>query len=81
MSNFRLKNSKFKHLIDDIIINFLSYFASIEDIRKLIKKKKRGYKKKKCNPILDLSKFTFNKNILSEVVILVYNTTSQQVCC
>ena len=69
MSNFRLKNLKFKHLIDDIIINFLSYFASIEDIRK------------KCNPILDLSKFTFNKNILSEVVTLIYNTISLQVCC
>ena len=29
---------------------------------------------KKKYPIVDLSKFTFNKNILSEVVTLVYKT-------
>ena len=36
-------------------------FASIKDIRR------------KCNSVVDLSKFTFNKKILSEVVTLGYN--------
>ena len=49
------KNSKFKHLVDDtyiyIAINLWSYwnFVSIEDI------------KRKCNIMMDLSKFTSNK--------------------
>ena len=55
-------------MIDDIAIDFLSSgnFANIEDIRK-----------KKCNSTVDLSKFTSNKKILCEVVVLVYN----QICC
>ena len=50
-------------MIDDIAIDywFSENFASIENI------------KRKCNPIVDLSKFTFNKNILSEMVVLIYN--------
>ena len=58
------KNSKFKHLIDDITINiwFYWYFVNIEDIRR------------KRDPIVDLSKFTFNKKkILSRVATLMYN--------
>ena len=49
--NFRLQNSKFKHLIDDLAIEiwFSWSFASMEDIRR------------KRNPIVDSSKFTFNK--------------------
>ena len=30
-------------------------------------------KKKRYNPIVDLSKFTFNKKTLSKVVVLNYN--------
>ena len=29
--------------------------------------------RKKCNPTVDLSKFTFNKKILSNIVDLNYN--------
>ena len=49
------KSLKFKFLIDDIVIDFLfsEYFASIEHIRR------------KYNPIVNLSKFTSNKKILS----------------
>ena len=56
------KKSKFKHLIDDITIKILFSwnFASMKDIRK-----------KKCNPMVDLSKFISNKKILSVVVVLV----------
>ena len=57
---------------NSIAIYFLFYwnFTSMEDIRR------------KCNPIVDLSKFTSNKKyiyiyILSGFVGLVYN----QVCC
>ena len=51
MYNYRLKNLKFKHLIDDITINFLFLrnFASMDDMRS------------KYNLIVDLSKFRFNK--------------------
>ena len=54
------KNLKFKYLIDKIVINtwFSGNFVIIDDI------------KKKCNPIVDLSKFISNKKILSEVVDL-----------
>ena len=50
-------------MIDDIAIDhwFSENFARIENI------------KRKCNPMVDLSKFTFNKNILSEMVVLIYN--------
>ena len=34
-----------------------------------------GYKKKKCNTIVNLAKFTPNKKILSGVETLVYKTT------
>jgi len=54
---------KFKHLIDNITINFLfsGNFASMENIRR------------KCNSMVDLSKVTLNKNILSGVIALSYN--------
>ena len=50
-------------MIDDIVINFLSseIFARIVDIER------------KCNPLVDLLKFTFNNNILSEIVAINYN--------
>ena len=50
-------------MIDDIAIDlwYSENFASIEDIWK------------KCNPIVNLSKFIFNKKILSKVVALGYN--------
>ena len=45
------KNLKFKHLIDDIVINLWPFwnFASMKDIRR------------KCNPIVGLLKFTSNE--------------------
>ena len=57
------RNLQFKQFIDNITINlkFSRNFASIENIRK------------KCNPMVDLSKFTFNKKILNKVVALGYN--------
>ena len=51
-------------MIDDITINiwFYWYFVNIEDIRR------------KRDPIVNLSKFTFNKKkILSRVATLIYN--------
>ena len=56
------KNLKFKYLIDDITIDFWSSrnFTSIEDLRR------------KCNPMVDLSKFISNKKILSEVVAKLF---------
>ena len=68
MYNFRQKNnSKFKELSDDIAINISSFwnFENMEDLRR------------KCNPMIDLPKFTSNKKILSWVVVLIYN----KVCC
>ena len=61
------KNSKFKDLSDDITIDIWSFwkFSCIEDLIR------------KFNPMVDLLKFAFNKNILSGVVVLIYN----QVCC
>ena len=52
------KKLKFKHLVDDITIDFLSFgnFASMKNI------------KRKYIPMMDLLKFTFNKKILSKVV-------------
>ena len=41
--------------------DFIKNFASMEDIRR------------KCNLIVDLSKFTFNKKLWNGVVALVYN--------
>ena len=60
------KKLKFKHLIDDIVINNWSFenFGNMEDIRR------------KYNPMINLSKFTSNKKILSVVVAISYN----QVC-
>ena len=54
------KNLKFKYLIDDICINLWSFenFVSMEDI------------KRKCKIIMNLSKFTSYKEILSRVVVL-----------
>ena len=53
-------------MINYIGIDFWSSrnFASMKDIRR------------KCNPMVDLSKFTSNKKILSEIVALGY----KQVC-
>ena len=56
-------------MIDDVTIDIWSSenFASMENIRR------------KCNPMVDLSKFTSNKKILNEVVILDYNQVSSQI--
>ena len=53
-------------MINNIIIDLWSFenFVSMEDIRR------------KCKLMMDLSKFTSNKKILNEVVVLDYN----QVC-
>ena len=61
------KNLKFKHLIDNMVIDLWSFenFVSMEDIRR------------KYNPIVDLLKFIFNKKILSEIVALDYH----KICC
>ena len=63
MHNFKLQNMQFKQFVDGITIDFKFFrnFTSIEDI------------KRRCNPIVDLSKFTSNKKILSNVVVLSYN--------
>ena len=63
MHNFKLQNMQFKQFVDGITIDikFFRNFTSIEDI------------KRRCNPIVDLSKFTSNKKILSNVVVLSYN--------
>ena len=52
------KNLQFKPFIDNITIDLLfsRNFASIEEIRR------------RRNPMVDLSKFTSNKKILSKVV-------------
>ena len=57
-------------MINNITINFLFVlnFTSIENI------------KRKCNPIVDLSKFTPNKNILNRVVGNDYNQTLSVNC-
>ena len=49
----------YKILIDNIVIDLWSFekFANIEDIRR------------KCNLIVDLSKFTSNKKILSKIIV------------
>ena len=54
MHNFRLQKFKFKHVIDDIVIDFLCLknFASMKDVRR------------KYNPMIDSSKFTYNEEIL-----------------
>ena len=54
------KNLKLKYLIDDIVIDLWPFwnFTSTGDI------------KRKWNPIIDLSKFTSNKEMLSRVVAL-----------
>ena len=56
MVSQKKKKKKKKHLIDDIATDRWSFgkFARMKD-------------KKKCNPIMDLSKFTFNKKISSGV--------------
>ena len=54
------KYLQFKQFTDDITIDlyFFRNFASMKDIKKI------------CNPMVDLSKFTSNKMILSKVVAL-----------
>ena len=56
-------------MIDDIAIVLWSSwkFANTEDIRR------------KCNLIVDLSKFTSNKKILSEIVTLYYNQVGYKI--
>ena len=56
---FYYKNLEFKHLDNDITINLWSSlnFVSMKHIRR------------KCNSMLNFSKFISNKKILSEVVI------------
>ena len=56
------KNLKFKHLIDNISIHFLSFweFCKYERLKKIY------------NLTVNLSKFTSNKKILSEIVVLEY---------
>ena len=60
------KNLQIKKLINNIVIDlwFSQNFASMKDIRR------------KWNSIVNLSKFTSNKKILSEVLVLDYN----QIC-
>ena len=62
MHNFKLKKLKFKQFIDKITIDlwFFRNFTSMEDIRR------------RYNQMVDLSKFTSNKRILSKVVGLNY---------
>ena len=55
------KNLKFKYLTNDIVIDFDLLETSIDDIRR------------KCNLMVDLLKFTLNKKILNEVMVLSYN--------
>ena len=56
-------------MIDNIVINFLfsGNFENIKDIRK------------KCNSIIDLSKFTSTKKILNWVVAVDYNQIYTQI--
>ena len=63
MHNIRLVNFEFKYLIDNITINLGSFrnFANMKDILT------------KCNPMMNLSKFTSNKKILGAVVVIKYN--------
>ena len=55
-------------MIDNIAIDiwFLGNFASMDNIRR------------KCNLMVDLSKFTSNKKILNKVETLDYNQVSSQ---
>ena len=64
MYNFKQQNLQFKQLINDIVIDlwYSRSFANIEDIWG-----------KKCNLMVDMSKFTFYKKILSEVLVLSYH--------
>ena len=59
---------KFKHLIDDIAINlqFFRNFAGMWDI------------KRKCYLMVDLSKFTSDKKLLSKIVAISYNYICSQ---
>ena len=56
------KKLKFKYLIDDINIDFLSFknFANMEDTGR------------ECNLTVNLSKFIYNQKMLSRVVTLRY---------
>ena len=65
------KNFKFKRLIDDIAIDILFFgkFSSMVHVRR------------KCNPTVDLSKFTSNKMILSRDVTNKMILTTTKVCC
>ena len=54
---------KFNHLIGPKVTDiwYFENFANMEDIER------------KCNPIVDLWIFTFNKKILSRIVATIYN--------
>ena len=58
------KNLKFKHLIDNIAIHFFYLFGNFANMKDM--------KKNIYNPTMNLSKFTSNKKILSEIAVLEY---------
>ena len=58
------KNLKFKHLIDNIAIHFFYLFGNFTNMKDM--------KKNIYNPTVNLSKFTSNKKILSEIAVLEY---------
>ena len=63
MHNFKLKKLQFKQFIDDIAnFQFFKNFVSMKYIKKKI-----------CYTMVDLSKFTSSKKILSKVVVLGYD--------
>ena len=62
MHNFRLQNSKFKHLIDNNHNITIDLWSS-----------ENFAIKRKCNSFVDLSKFASNKKILNTAVALSYN--------
>ena len=59
-------------MIDNIVIYFLFFY-------KFCKQEDNGYKKKNCYPMVNFSKFTFNKNILNGVVTIGYNQVFSQI--
>ena len=60
---------KFNHFIGPTVTDiwYFENFANMEDIER------------KCNPIVDLWKFTFNKKILSRIVATIYNQVCSQI--
>ena len=64
------KNLQFKQFINDIAINlqFSRNFASMEYIRR------------RCNLMVDFSKFTFNKKILSKTNLMATTNFVSKLC-